>query len=166
MTRYSDNIFSGFNAITSALSSRSAVVLTKSYNFNAATGSSTMNGTFPPGVQNLAAELFITQQGSANTSNKITVSAGGTNMITITSFGSAAGWANQSVTSLATFTVVASACQNIAVPTPSINGGEVPFSVTFLKDAGDNTGSCTIKLTYNRTDSGFPAPGAEAATGF
>lgn len=168
MTRYSDNILSGYTAVTSALSSRSAVLLTKSYNFSAVTGSQTQKGTFPPGTQNLTATLFITQQGSANTTSKVTISAGGTDLVTITSFGSATGIAEFTTTGVATITYVASACQNVPVPaTNQTNGGEVPFAITYAKDAGDPSSTFTVVLNFNRTDTGFPAPGADAGvTGF
>lgn len=156
MTRYSDNILSGFQAATSAASSESSVVLVKDFDFNATTGSTTLSGTFPPNTKNLSAELFITQQGSATTSNKITVSAGGTNLITITSFGSSSGFGSVTTTSFATFTYVASACADVPVPaTGQTNGGEIPFSVTFLKDAGDPSGKCRLALYFNRKDTTF-----------
>lgn len=158
MTRYSDNIYTGNNAITSALSSRSAVVIQKTYNFSAAAGSGTQSGTFPANTQNLRANLFITAQGSATSSDKITVSAGGTDLITITSFGSANGLAFQTTTSVATFTVVASACASVAAPSPN-NAGEIPFAVTYLKSSANKTGSCQLQLVYNRADVAFPAPG-------
>lgn len=156
MTRYSDNMLSGFQAATSAASSMSPVLLVKDFDFNATTGSSTLTGTFPPGTRNLSGEIFITQQASANTSNKITVSAGGKDLITLTSFGSSMGIASQTTTALVTFTYVASACADVPVPaTLQTNGGEIPFSVTFLKDAGDNTGKCRLALYFNRKDTSF-----------
>lgn len=158
MTRYSDNIYSGNTNITSAKSSRSAVQLCKVFNFSAGVGSTTQNATFPSGTQNLAASLFITAQGSATSSDKITVSAGGTDLITITSFGSANGFAVQTLTGVATFTVVASACASIPVPTPN-DHGEIPFAVTYAKSSANKTGSCQVMLQYNRVDTAFPAPG-------
>lgn len=158
MTRYSDNIYTGNNAITSALSSRSAVVINKTYNFSAAAGSGTQTGTFPANTQNLRAILYITAQGSATSSDKLTVSAGGTDLITITSFGSSSGLAFQTTTSLATFTVVASACASPPVPSPN-DHGEIPFSITYLKSSANKTGSLQLELIYNRADVAFPAPG-------
>jgi len=155
MTRYSDNIYSGFQAPTSAASSKSAVTLCKTYNFTGAgsTTAVTRSGTFPPNTQNLSAELFIIANASATTSNKITVSAGGTNLITIDQFGSAQGYAAVTTTSLARFTVIASACATVAAPaTNQTNGGEIPFSVTFLPVSADKTGSYQLCLTFNRAD--------------
>lgn len=163
MTRFSDNILSGFEAATSAASSRSPVVLCKTYNFAAVGGTTpiTQTGTLPPNVQNLTAGLFITQQASATTSNKITVSAGGNNLLTIDQFGSASGYANQTTTGVARFTLVASACAAPPVPaTNQTNGGEIPFAITFLPVSADKTGTYQIVLTYNRMDRAFPAPGS------
>lgn len=160
MTRYSDNIYSGHVAPTSAACSRSYVTLGRTFNFSAAVGSVTQSGTFPPGTQNVTAELFITQNGSATTSNKLTVSAGGTNLLTIDQFGSAGGYANQTTTSIARFSIIASAAAAPPVPSPSVNGGDIPYSVTFLKVSADKTGTYQLSLKYNRVDTGFAAPGS------
>lgn len=156
MTRYSDNIYSGFDAVTSALSSRSSVTLTKSYDFagNGTATAVTRTGVFPPNTQNVMAELYVTQQGSANVSNKITVSAGGFNMTVIDQFGSAAGMGFQTTTSFARFTPIASAMANPPVPTGANNGGEVPFAVTFLPVTDDTTGTYRLVLNFNRSDTG------------
>lgn len=153
MTRFSDNIKSGFQAATSANTSASVVVLRKTYNFNSTTGSTTLSGTFPPGAQNLTARIFITQQASATASDKITVSAGGTDLITITGFGSATGVASDTKAGVASFTYVASACAAPPVPASTTNGGEIPFSVTYLKSSANKTGSSQVELTFNRADS-------------
>lgn len=158
MTRFSDPVYSGFDNITSALSSRSTTVLCKSYDFagNGSTTAVTRNGTFPPGVQNVNVELYVTQQGSANVSNKITVSAGGFNLVTVDQFGSAQGYNSVSQTSFARITYVASACATVPVPTGSNNGGEVPFAVTFLPVTDDTTGTYRLVLNFNRVDQGMP----------
>lgn len=154
MTRYSDNIYSGFDGLTSALSSRSAVTLTKSYDFAGAgnTTAVTRTGVFPPGAQNLTCALYVTQQGSATVSDKITVSAGGFNLITIDQFGSATGYAPITTTSVARIVMVASACAVIPVPASTNNGGEIPFSVTFVPVSADKTSTLRLVLTYNRAD--------------
>lgn len=156
MTRYSDNIYSGYDAVTSALASRSAVLLTKSYDFagNGTATPVTRTGVFPPRTQNVQMELYITQQGSANVSNKITVSAGGFNLGVIDQFGSASGFALQSTTSLARFTLITSACANPPVPASTNNGGEIPFAVTFLPVTDDTTGTYRLVMNYNRADDG------------
>lgn len=155
MTRYSDPIFSGYEGLTSALSSRSTVVLTRSHDFaGAGNGTAvTRTGVFPPGVQNIAAQLYVTQQGSATVSDKITVSAGGTNLITIDQFGSSQGYAaGNTVTGFARITYVASACAIPPVPASTNNGGEIPYSVTFLPVSADKTSTCRIVLSFNRKD--------------
>ncbi len=152
MTQFSDNVYSGFIGLTSATSSISPVVLSKTYNFNSTVGSRTATGTLPPGVQNLDARIYITQQGSATASDKITVSAGGTDLITIDQFGSATGVASVSTASVVRFTYVASACAQPPVPTSTNNGGEIPFSVTYLKSSANKTGSCQVRISYNRAD--------------
>lgn len=157
MTRYSDNIYSGFDAVTSALSSRSSVALNKTYNFsgNGTATPVTRNGVFPPNTQNVSFELYVTQQGSANVSNKISVSAGGFNLMVIDQFGSAAGYGFQTTTSFARFTAVASAMANPPVPaTGQTNGGEIPFAVTFLPVTDDTTGTYQLSITFNRSDTG------------
>lgn len=155
MTRYSDNIYSGFQAPTSAASSKSAVVLRKVYNFAGAgnTTAVTRAGTFPPNTQNLKATLYVTQQGSATVSNKITVSAGGQDLITLTQFGSANGIASDTKVGFATFTYIASACANPPVPTTNqTNGGEIPFAVTFVPVSADKTGTYQIEISFSRAD--------------
>lgn len=157
MTRYSDNIYSGFQALTSATTSKSCVGLRKSsYNFaGAGNGTAvTKNGVFPPGTENLTATLFITNAASATVSNKITVSAGGQTLVTITSFGSAVGIASNTLAGVATFTYIVSACATVAAPaTGQTNGGEIPFAVTFLPVSADKVGTYQLHFTFNRADS-------------
>lgn len=156
MTRYSDNIYSGFQAVTSALSSKSVVRLTKGpYAFAGAgnTTAVTRTGVFPPGTQLLTARVWITQQGSATVSDKIVVSAGGTDLITIDQFGSATGTAADTKAGLARFTYVASACFAPPVPASSNNGGEIPFSVTFTPVSADKTSVVNVELNFSRADS-------------
>lgn len=156
MTRYSDNIESGFQALTSATSSKSPVVLRKVYGFNGTGGaaSQTKNGVFPPGVENISAKLFIMNAaGSATVSDKITVSAGGTDLVTISQFGSAVGIASDTKAGIALFNYVASACAIPPVPASTNNGGEIPFAVTFLPVSADRNGQYRVELTFNRADS-------------
>lgn len=153
MTRYSDNILSGFQAATSAASSGSAVSLSKTFRFPAG-GSSTQTGTFPPGTQNIRGTLFIANAGSAATSDKITVSAGGQNLIAYTAMGSAVGVLYNTTTSLGTVTPVVSACATVAAPaTGQTNGGEIPFSVTIL--SVDTATDYQLHLAFNRKDTTF-----------
>ena len=148
MTRYSDNIYSGDDAVTSALASRSPVKLCKTHRFTGGT-SGTQTGTFPVGTMNLDSKLYILLNASATVSDKITVSAAGTNLLTWTSFGSAAGIARQTTTGLATYTPIASACAVVA----GAASAELSYSVTLLAGT-DSTGSdYQIELTFSRADS-------------
>lgn len=156
MTRWSDNLYSGFQSVTSATSSKSAVTLRKVHNFLATGGTTaqTKTATLPPGVENLTARLFVIQNAvTATVSNKITVSAGGTNLVTIDQFGSAGGMAGDTKAGFARFTYVASACAIPPVPTGANNGGEIPYSVTFVPVSADTQGNYRIELSFNRADS-------------
>lgn len=157
MTRYSDNILSGFQAITSALSSQSAVVLRKTHRFTNASPAvgSTQTGVFPPNAQNLTGSLYIIVNGSATVSDKITVSAAGVNLITFSSFGSAGGFFSGTTAGLGTVTVVASAAANVAAPTSANNGGEIPYSVTFLPSSASRSTDYQLILSFNRADTTF-----------
>lgn len=150
MTNYADNILSGVTATTTSQSSMSPVQLSRMFQFNATVGNSTQSAVFPSNTKNLTAEIFITQQGSANTSNKVTVSAGGVTLLTIDQFGSATGYANDTKAAVARFTLVASACAVIVPPATGSNNGGTPFSVTYLKDAGDPSAACQVNLKFNR----------------
>lgn len=152
MTRFTDNILSGAESTTSALSSQAPVVLCKTHNFSTTKGSttSTLTGTFPIGTRNLDAKLFITANGSATVSDKITVSAGGTTLLTFSSFGSASGIARQTVAGLATFTPVASACAVVA----GAASAELSYSVTLLPVSA-SVSDYQVMLTFSRKGSGL-----------
>lgn len=158
MTRFSDNIYSGFQAATSASSSKSCMVMRKVHRFTqpstGGTASTTLSGTFPPGAENLTARVFVMQQAtSATASDKITVSAGGTNLIVIDQIGSATGTAGDTKTGFARFTYTASACAILPVPTSTTNGGEIPYSVTFAPASASKSTDYKVELTFNRADS-------------
>ncbi len=159
MTRYSDNIYSGYQAVTSALSSKSAMAMHKVHRFTqpSAGGATpvTLTGTFPPGVEGLTSRLYIMNQStSASTSDKITVSAGGTNLITYTAIGSATGLLGATtVAGLGAVAVVASACGILPVPAGANNGGEVPYSVTFLPVSASKGTDYKLFLSFGRADS-------------
>lgn len=158
MTRYSDNILSGFQAITSGLSSMSSVTLRKTHKFTAVGGTVaiTQTGTMPPNTENLSGYLFIIANASATVSNKMTVSAGGNNLFVIDQFGSAQGQGGGSATSFARFTYQASACATVAPPaTGQTNGGEIPYAITFVPVSADKTGIYQVHLTFNRKDTTF-----------
>lgn len=165
MTSYKDNIYSGNIATTSANSSQSYVILGKTFNFagNGSATAVTRSGTFPPNTQNVLATLYITNAGSANVSNKITVSAGGNNLVVIDQFGSAQGMNSVTTTSLMRVTPVVSAMASPVAPSPSANGGEIPFSVTFLPVTDDTTGTYQLELTFSRADTTWGPQGPYAA---
>jgi len=162
MTQFSDNIYSGFLAATSGAQSASPVELTKTHRFTQPAGGGTavitQTGTFPPHAQNLTASIYIMANSSATVSDKITVSAGGTDLLTISSFGSSSGYvANNTVAGKATITVIASACANLAAPaTNQTNGGEIPYSITF-QPVSASRGDYQVVLQFNRMDRYFPA---------
>lgn len=169
MTSFKDNIFSGNIATTSANSSQSSVVLTRTHKFSAIGGTTaiTQTGTFPPNTQNVTGELYIIQNASATVSDKITVSAGGTNLFTVDQFGSAGGYIPAvTVASVGRFTMIASACAAPPAPSPSNNGGEIPYAVTFLPVSADKTGVYQLCITFNRADTTWSVQGPYAANGF
>lgn len=128
--------------------------MSKTFNF-AANGTATAvtrTGTFPPNTENVIATLYVTQAGSANVSNKITVSAGGNNLVVLDQFGSAAGIGSASLAGFLRVTPVVSAMASPLAPTPSNNGGEIPYSVTFLPVTDDTTGTYQLHISFNRAD--------------
>lgn len=154
MTQFKDNIYSGNIATTSANSSTSFVRLGKTFNFagNGAATAVTRSGVLPPNTENVVAMLYVTNAGSANVSNKITVSAGGNTLITIDQFGSAVGQGSASLAAFARFTPIVSAMASPTAPAAVSNGGEIPYSVTFLPVTDDTTGTYQLLVTYNRAD--------------
>lgn len=154
MTRYTDNIYSGAQAITSALSSKSPVQLCKTYRFTQpSTGGAvaqTLTGTFPIGTQNLDAKLYIMQQGtSATVNDKITVSAAGVNLLGFTAFGSALGLVKVTTAGVGTYTPIASACAIVA----GAASAELSYSVTYLPVSASKSTDIQIQLSFNRVDS-------------
>lgn len=159
MTRFSDNILSGFQATTSAASSKSVVHLRKVHRFTQPSGGGatpvTLSGTFPPGVEAIIPTLFIMNQStSASTSDKITCSAGGTNLFTYTAIGSATGIIGiATVAALGAVAIVASACAIPPVPSGANNGGEIPYAVTFLPASASKSTDYKLVINFNRADS-------------
>lgn len=108
MTIFGDNLEVGNLAATSAGASNASVVLSR---FVDITG----NGTtecflLPTYVNNFDAKCYIITNGSAATTDSITVSAAGTTLITFSSMGSANALLKSTVAGKGTVTVVASAC--------------------------------------------------------
>lgn len=150
MTIIGDNILSGTQAATSAVSSLSPVQLTKTHRI-AGGAASTVTGTFPQGVTNLDAKLYILLNASATVSDKITVSAAGVDFITITQFGSASGVLRQTTTGLGILTTVASACAVVA----GAAAAELSYSVTYPANTAATGADYQLVLTFNRADTTF-----------
>lgn len=139
MTSWRDNIYSGAPAVTSALSSLSPARFARTFRFG---GSGTQNFVLPTGVQNLDAKLYIIANGSAATTDSITVSAGGVNLINITSVGSATGVLRSTTTGLGVLSTIASACANLSAT------AEVSAAVTLL--SVDQAAVYQLEITYSR----------------
>lgn len=168
MTSFKDNIYSGNIATTSANSSLSVVRLGKTFTFAGAgnTTAVTRTATFPPNVENVLATLYILNAASATVSNKITVSAGGNNLLVIDQFGSAQGMASATTTSLVRFTPVVSAMAQPVAPSPTVNGGEISYAVTFVPVSADKIGTYQLHISYNRADTTWGPQGPYQANTF
>lgn len=150
MTRFSDNILSGFQAVTSALSSKSQVVMRKTSFVSAGAGVNiVVAGTFPPGTQDLSGALY-TVQNAATAHDTITLyingsASNGTQVMQWTNQGSAANVRNTPTT------IVASACAFPQPPaTNANNGGEIPFKILV---SSVSTASYQIEITFDRGNS-------------
>lgn len=113
MTGYADNIYSGLQALNSAQASYSPVRMCRTFRFPAG-GIGNQSFVLPTGVQNLDAKCYILANGSAATTDTITVSAGGVNLIVFSSMGSATGVVRSTTVGLGTLTTTASACANLS----------------------------------------------------
>jgi hypothetical protein len=150
MTTYGDNIYSGVQSVTSGASSTSPVVLSRTHRFTGG-GAQNLTGTFPQGTSNLDAKLYILLNASATVSDKITVSAGGVDFITITQFGSTAGVLRQTTTSLGVLTAVASACAVVA----GAASQDLAYNVAYPANTAATGADYQLVLTFNRADTLF-----------
>lgn len=150
MTVFGDNIYSGSIGLTSAASSISPVVLSRTHRI-AGGGAVNQTGTFPKGTSNLDAKLYIMLNASATVSDKITVSAGGTDFITITQFGSAAGVLRQTTTGLGVLTTTASACAVIA----NASASDITYNVAYPANTAATGADYQLVLTFNRVSDTF-----------
>lgn len=141
MTIFGDNVYSGNQALTSALASYSPVGLTRTFRFTGG-GAQTQNFVFPQGVRNLNAACYIIQDGTAATTDTITVSAGGVTLLTFSSMGSSSGLIETTLAGLGTKTVVASACANLST------AAEVSASITL--SSTDTVTDYQVQLRFNR----------------
>lgn len=146
MTTFADNIQSGLEALTSGQSSIASTVLNRTFRFTGG-GAQTQQFVLPVGVQNLNATCYIIQDGSAATTDSITVSAGGTTLITFSSMGSSAGLIETTLAGLGTKTVVASACSNLSTT------AEVSAALTLAST--DVATDYQVNLTFNRVRTTF-----------
>lgn len=141
MTTFADNIYSGSQALTSALSSQSEVVLSRTFRFGGA-NAATQTFVLPTGVQNLNGSCYILANGSAATSDSITVSAGGTTLLTFSSMGSAGGVLELTTTALGVKTIVASAAANLSAV------AEVSAAITLA--SVDIATDYQVQIRFNR----------------
>lgn len=164
MTSFKDNLYTGNLALTSATSSLSPVRLSKTFTFsgNGSATQVTRSAVFPPNTENVIATLYVTNAGSANVSNKITVSAGGNTLVTLDQFGSAVGIGSASLAAFLRVTPIVSAMASPTAPATSTNGGEIPFAVTFLPVTDDTTGTYQLHISFNRADTNWTTTGPYA----
>lgn len=141
MTTYGDNICSGLLALTSGQASYAPVRLNRTFRFTGG-GAATQQFVLPQGCQNLSAVCYIMANGSAATTDKITVSAGGTDLITFSSMGSATGLLGGTTVGLGTRAVVASACANLS------NTAEVSAAITIAST--DTATDYQVEVTFSR----------------
>jgi len=142
MTNFSDNIYTGAIAAASSLSSMSPVMLSRTMYFSGS-GNITRTCVLPPGTQNLDAQVYIMNPGSAGTNSGVTVSADNTRLISASAFGSAAGLLNNT-SNLGTLT-------NIAVNTANLSL-TAPTSVQVVVASKDETSTYAVELLFNRAD--------------
>ena len=146
MTLFSDNLYTGNIAVTSALSSKSGAVYHRYHRYTAG-GGGTQTGVFPVGTRNLDAKVWINSTTvSAATATTVVVSAGGTVMIAIAGIGSALGVLRNTQAGLGVITNTASATHVLSGAATA----ELPYSVTMVKASGDTTGDYGIQLTFTR----------------
>lgn len=141
MTGFGDNIYSGLLGVSSAQASYAPVQLCRTFRFSGS-NASTQQFVLPSGVQNLDAKCYILTNGSAATSDAITVSAGGTNLLTFSSMGSAGGIVRQTTAGLGTLTLVASACANLSTT------AEVSAAITIA--SVDIAADYQVELMFSR----------------
>lgn len=168
MTTFKDNVGSGNIATTSANSSIGWMRMSRTFTFsgNGTAAAVTRTAVFPPNTENVIATLYVTNAGSANVSNKITVSAGGNNLVVLDQFGSATGIGSATAAGFIRVTPVVSAMASPAPPATSNNGGEIPYSVTFLPVTDDTTGTYQLHISFNRADTTWGPQGPYVANTF
>jgi len=152
MTRFSDNILSGGQYLTSAQSSKSQAIFRKTAFVSAGAGINvTVQGTFPVGTQNISSVVYVVQQGAATTNDNIILwvngsAANGTKILSFLAVGSAATRLNAPtyITSAAVSPPVPS-----GLPAPNIQG-EIPFKIIV---SSVSTASYSIMVDFDRGNS-------------
>lgn len=147
MTLFADGIESGIQGLTSAQATRSHSLMRRYRRFTGG-GNQTWTGFLPYGSIGLTCSLHINSNGSAATSDRITVtsSAGSTALWTFSSMGSANGiLGNVTVAGLGTVAPIVSAC---AVVGPNIEGADVPFQA--ILSSTDTATDYSLFLTFIR----------------
>lgn len=148
MTLFGDNVESGILGLSSAQSTRAGAILARQRIF-AGGGNQTWTGFLPYDAVGVNANVYIMSQGSAATSDRMTIttSAGGTTLMTFASMGSATGILSGTTVGLGTKTVVASACFR---PSPNNNplGADVPFQV--ILSSVDTATEYGLTMTFRR----------------
>lgn len=141
MTTFGDNVYTGLKALTSGQSSQVPAQFCSTIRFTGG-GAQTKTVVLPTGCQNLNAICYIIADGTAATTDSITVSAGGTTLITFSSMGSAAGVVEVTTAALGTKVVVASACANLSLT------AETTVAATLAST--DTVTDYQVYLTFNR----------------
>lgn len=147
MTRFADGIESGIEAGTSAASSRAGVMLSRQHRFVGG-GNQTWTGYFPSNTQGIDFRVYICQQGSAATSDTMTIttSAGDKTLATISSMGSALGILRSTTTGLGTLNAIASAC--VRIGPAGLSEVQVPFRV--ILSSTDSATDYTLHMEFRR----------------
>lgn len=141
MTGFADNIYSGLQAVTSGAASYAPAIYNRTFRFTGG-GAQTQQFVLPQDAQNLWARVYIIADGSAATSDTITVSAGGSTLLTIASFGSVQGVFDNTIAGLGTITYIASACANFST------SAEVSAALTLAST--DVATDYQVQLSFSR----------------
>jgi hypothetical protein len=148
MTLVADNLESGITGLSSAQSTRAGVILSRQRLFTGG-GNQTWTGFLPYDTVGVNASVYIMSQGSAATSDAMTIttSAGGTTLLTFSQMGSATGILSGTTTGLGVKTAVASACFRPA-PVSNPEGSDIPFRV--ILSSVDVATEYGLALTFRR----------------
>lgn len=141
MTTFADDIKSGLTALSSGLSSQAGAMYVRSFRFTGG-GAQTQTFVLPTGVQNLNAICYIIADGSAATTDAITVSAGGQELIAFSSMGSALGVVEVTTAAIGTKVINASAAANLSTT------AEVSAAITLA--SVDTATDYQVQLRFNR----------------